>query len=131
MHHLLIFAGIASMQDKPIPGTACRGGGRAPRAAQLERLCRYDVQGSTSVARGRKPGATTTRPAIAGPRLSLAPSGNVRYRLKTSYRDGTTHVIFEPLDLMYRKYGMPRAQGCAGAAWRAWRRWHRGLAPRF
>jgi len=69
---------------------------------KLERLCRYDVQGSTSVARGRKPGATITRPAIAEPRLSLTPSGNVRYQLKTPYRDGTTHVIFEPLDFMAR-----------------------------
>ena len=48
-------------------------------------------------------------------RLSLTPNGNVRYQLKTPYRDGTTHVIFEPLDFMYRMYGMPRAQGCAGA----------------
>jgi hypothetical protein len=49
-------------------------------------------------------------------------------QLKTPYREslphersecfghGTTHVIFEPLDFMYRMYGMPRAQGCAGAA---------------
>ena len=52
---------------------------------KLERLCRY-----------------ITRPAIAAPRLSLTPSGNVRYQLKTPYRDGTTHVIFEPLDFMAR-----------------------------
>ena len=65
----------------------------------MERLCRY-----------------ITRPAIAEPRLSLKPTGNVRYQLTTPYRDGTTHVIFEPLDFMYRMYGMPRAQGCAGAA---------------
>jgi hypothetical protein len=26
----------------------------------------------------------------------------VRYQLKTPYRDGTTHVIFEPLDFMSR-----------------------------
>jgi hypothetical protein len=36
--------------------------------------------------------------------------GKVRYELKTPYRDGTTHIIFEPLDFMYRMYGMPRAQ---------------------
>lgn len=35
-------------------------------------------------------------------RLSLTPNGNVRYQLKTPYRDGTTHVIFEPLDLIAR-----------------------------
>jgi hypothetical protein len=29
---------------------------------------------------------------------------------------GATHVVLEPLDYMYRMYGMPRAQGCAGAA---------------
>jgi hypothetical protein len=52
---------------------------------KLERLCRY-----------------ITRPAIAEPRLSLTPSGNVRYQLKTPYRDVTTHVIFEPLDFMAR-----------------------------
>jgi hypothetical protein len=83
---------------------------------KLERLCRYDVQGSTSVAGGRKPGATISRPAVSKKRLSLTPNGNIRYQLKTPYRDGTTHVIFEPLDFMYRMYGMPRAQGCAGAA---------------
>jgi hypothetical protein len=62
--------------------------GVAARAAQrqkLERLCRY-----------------ISRPAIAQQRLSLTPKGNVRYQLKTPYRDGTTHVIFEPLDFIAR-----------------------------
>jgi hypothetical protein len=27
-------------------------------------------------------------------------SGNIRYQLKTPYSDGTTHVIFEPLDFI-------------------------------
>ena len=35
-------------------------------------------------------------------RLSLTRGGNVRYQLKTPYRDGTTHVIFEPLDFIAR-----------------------------
>ena len=35
-------------------------------------------------------------------RLSLTPNGNIRYQLKTPYRDGTTHVIFEPLDFIAR-----------------------------
>ncbi len=30
----------------------------------------------------------------------LTPSGNIRYQLKTPYSDGTTHVIFEPLDFI-------------------------------
>ena len=52
---------------------------------KLQRLCRY-----------------ISRPAIAAQRLSLTPNGNVRYQLKTPYRDGTTHVIFEPLDFIAR-----------------------------
>ena len=69
---------------------------------KLERLCRY-----------------ITRPAVSTERLSLTPQGNIRYRLvapahpcardiraslhiKTPYRDGTTDVVFEPLDFMAR-----------------------------
>ncbi len=40
--------------------------------------------------------------AVSEKRLSLTPNGNVRYALKTPYRDGTTHVIFEPLDFIAR-----------------------------
>lgn len=35
-------------------------------------------------------------------RLSLTAGGHVRYQLKTPYRDGTTHVLFEPLDFLAR-----------------------------
>jgi len=56
---------------------------RADERQKLERLCRY-----------------ISRPAVAEKRLSLTPNGNVRYELKTPYRDGTTHVIFEPLDFI-------------------------------
>ena len=38
------------------------------------------------------------RPALSEQRLSLTRSCNVRYVLKAPYRDGTTHVILEPLD---------------------------------
>jgi hypothetical protein len=34
--------------------------------------------------------------------MALTSQGNVRYQLKTPYRDGTTHVIFEPLDFIAR-----------------------------
>jgi hypothetical protein len=53
--------------------------------AKLERLCRY-----------------VSRPPIAEERLALTSSGQVRYQLKTPYRDGTTHIVMEPLDLMAR-----------------------------
>ena len=50
---------------------------------KLERLCRY-----------------ITRSAISEKRLSMTSSGNIRYKLKTPFNDGTTHVIFEPLDFI-------------------------------
>jgi hypothetical protein len=56
---------------------------RAEERQKLERLCRY-----------------VSRPAVSEKRLSITPNGNIRYRLKTPYRDGTTHVIFEPLDFI-------------------------------
>jgi Putative transposase len=39
---------------------------------------------------------------VAEDRLELTTSGQVRYTLKTLYRDGTTHIVLEPLDLMAR-----------------------------
>jgi hypothetical protein len=39
---------------------------------------------------------------VASERLALTSSGQVRYTLKTPYRDGTTHIVLEPLDLMAR-----------------------------
>ena len=41
-------------------------------------------------------------PAVAEPRLSLTANGHIRYSLKTPWRDGTTHVLFEPLDFIAR-----------------------------
>ena len=52
---------------------------------KLERLCRY-----------------VSRPPAAIERLALTASGHVRYMLKTPYRDGTTHIVLEPLDLVAR-----------------------------
>jgi hypothetical protein len=52
---------------------------------KLERLFRY-----------------ITRSAVSEKRLAITTYGKVRYQLKTPYRDGTTHVIFEPLDFIAR-----------------------------
>jgi hypothetical protein len=52
-----------------------------------------------------------TRPALATGRLALTPQGQVRYTLKTPYRDGTTHVVFEPLDFMARLAALERDSG--------------------
>jgi len=52
---------------------------------RLERLCRY-----------------VARPAIACERLSRDGDGLVVYQLKHPFRDGTTHVLFQPLDFLTR-----------------------------
>ncbi len=59
---------------------------RAHQRKKVERLCRY-----------------IARPAVSEQRLSLTPTGKVRYELKTPFRNGTTHVIFEPLDFIARQ----------------------------
>ena len=78
--------------EEPFSGSAGQAAGfslhagvaaRSDQRDKLERLCRY-----------------ITRPAISEKRLSLTNEGKVRYALKTPYRDGTTHVIFEPVDFI-------------------------------
>jgi len=39
---------------------------------------------------------------VSEKRSFLTPRGDIGYSLKTPYRDGTTHVIFEPLDFIAR-----------------------------
>jgi Putative transposase len=56
---------------------------KAYERSKLERLCRY-----------------ITRPAVSEQRLSRTEEGNIRYELKKPYRNGTTHIIFEPLDFI-------------------------------
>ena len=46
--------------------------------------------------------AAAGRPAVSEKRLALTSNGKIRYQLKTPCRDGTTHVIFEPLDFIAR-----------------------------
>jgi hypothetical protein len=50
---------------------------------RLERLCRY-----------------VARPPLATERLSRLADGRLLYRLKHRWRDGTTHIVFEPLELI-------------------------------
>ncbi len=50
---------------------------------RLEKLCRY-----------------IARPPVATERLSKLADGKLLYRLKRKWRDGTTHVVFEPLELV-------------------------------
>lgn len=51
--------------------------------AKLEQLVRY-----------------TARPAVSEERLSEANNGDIHYRLKTPWSDGTSHVVFSPLEFL-------------------------------
>jgi hypothetical protein len=52
---------------------------------RLEQLCRY-----------------ITRPALADERVQLNAAGQVELKLKTPWRDGTTHLVMSPLEFMQR-----------------------------
>jgi Putative transposase len=58
---------------------------RADQRLELEQLCRY-----------------ITRPAIANERLKRNRAGQVVLQLKSPYKDGTTHIVMEPLEFMER-----------------------------
>ncbi len=84
---------VPAREEGPRPGVAQYAGfslhaGLGVEAAQrgkLERRARY-----------------VSRPPVSVERLDLTAQGQVRYRLKTPYRDGTTHIVLEPLDFMAR-----------------------------
>lgn len=85
---------------------------RAVDRKGLERLCKY-----------------VSRPPVAADRLVQLPDGRLTYRLKTPWRNGTTHVILEPLELLARlaalvpapRVNLIRYYGVIGPAakWRA------------
>jgi hypothetical protein len=49
---------------------------------------------------------------LAPERLSTNRAGQVAYQLKTPYRDGTTHFVFEPIEFLARLAALvPRPRG--------------------
>ena len=89
----LKLAPAAATSSVPKPFTVARDGFSLNAAVacaphqrdRIERLCRY-----------------ITRPALAPERLSTNAAGQVVYQLKTPYRDGTTHFVFEPIEFLAR-----------------------------
>ena len=85
---------------------------------RLERLSRY-----------------TARPPLALERLSLLPDGRLLYRLKRRWRNGTTHVIFEPLELVEKlaalvpppRFNLVRYHGVLAPV----ARWRRQVVPSY
>lgn len=62
-------------------GVACQ----AHERKKLERICRY-----------------VSRSSVSEERLSLNARGQVVYKLKKSYDNGTTHIVLDPLDFLSR-----------------------------
>ena len=57
----------------------------ADERQRLEQLCRY-----------------ITQPALANERVQINSAGQVVLKLKTAWRDGTTHIVMSPLEFMQR-----------------------------
>src|SRR5262245_9775647 len=77
--------GPALFRSGEIGSTTAAVRWRADQRKELEQLCRY-----------------ITRPAIANERLKRNRTGQVVLQLKSPYKDGTTHIVMEPLEFMER-----------------------------
>ena len=71
-----LYHGSAELAERPASLQA---------SLRLKGLCRY-----------------VSRPAVSEKRMALTPNSKIRYQFKTPCRDGTTHVLFEPLDFIAR-----------------------------
>ena len=78
--------GIVQYQEN-VPENALQG-------HRVRSLCSQDAQKQVS------PRAPLMAALFA--RQAVLENGKVRYEFKTPYNDGTTHVLFGPLDFMYR-----------------------------
>src|SRR5690606_2787885 len=94
-----------AQSERPLPppraGWRLGRGGKWPklRASRCTRALRRRPRNGTSWEHLAR---YVARPPVATERLSLTEGGLVRCALKTPYRDGTTHVIFEPEDFIAR-----------------------------
>ncbi len=76
--------------------------GRVSRSMRGSRCMRGLAWKPISGRSSRRLTRYVSRPPVAMERLDLTAQGQVRYRLKTPYRDGTTHIVLEPLDFIAR-----------------------------
>jgi hypothetical protein len=112
---------------------AARVAHRAPMQAHLDR---FDLHAGLTIAAQHAHGRLAlekllrycARPPIAQDRLAELPDGRITLQLKTPWSDGTTHVIYEPLDFIAKLAALiPRPHKnlilyhgvlAANAAWR-------------
>ncbi len=85
--------------DPPTPGAGDLGDQavrvEAHGRQRLEQLCRY-----------------ITRPPLSDERVPLNAAGQLKLKPKTPWRDGTTHLVMSPLELMQRLAGWFPGRGC-------------------
>lgn len=111
---------LAEIYGASIKGRLALGAGRGSRLVVLRcgpdlrtrgeigdavaRSQRFDVHASRKIEEGDRKGLERlcrylTRPAAANDRFELREDGRITVRLKTAWRDGTTHVVMTPLEL--------------------------------
>jgi hypothetical protein len=91
-------SGVAHGPEFPSTATARHAAVRveAHDRKRLEPLCRY-----------------FTRPALSDERVQLNGAGQVKVKLKTPRRDGTTHLVMGPPEFMLSD----RPRWCRASAW--------------
>ena len=90
---------VRRLGDEPDPGHATS---RGPRQAQLDG---FDLHANVWVpsndrARLEQLCRYLLRPPLAQDRVHLGADGRVLVKLKTVWRDGTSHLLFEPIEFM-------------------------------
>ena len=113
-----VLAGIASASVQgrvalgPRAGARVRRRGREPdiggvtsRGPRQARLDGFDLHANVWLSANDRAGLErlaryVLRPPLAQDRLRLRPDGRVVVELKTPWRDGTTALVFEPLELL-------------------------------
>jgi hypothetical protein len=119
---------LASLQTfGPRPGNRVQRVGRDRHSGWVERTLGplqahiegFDLHARLTIATDQAGGETRleklvrycARPPIANDRLSLTAEGRVLLRLKTPWANGTTHLLYEPLDLLAKLAALiPRPQ---------------------
>jgi hypothetical protein len=76
-----------------------------PQRRCQARINSFDLHAATAVPSNDKNGLEhllryILRPLIPGERLSILENGNVQLKLRTPWSDGTSHLVFEPLEFL-------------------------------
>jgi ribosomal protein S27E len=93
-HSIQKLGSAASNHPSAVPQRRCHA-----------RINSFDLHAATAVPPNDKNGLEhllryILRPLIPGERLSILDNGNVQLKLRTPWSDGTSHLLFEPLEFL-------------------------------